>query len=74
MESFWPHTAFLFISAAEAAGDFLNSIQFNFICIALNHHYSLEGLNRPNIYDPDPCPKRERKNVERNLEDERRVG
>ena len=27
--------------------------QFNFICIALNHHYSLKGLNRPNIYD-DP--------------------
>ena len=26
-------------------------IQFNFICIALNHHYSLKGLNRPNIYD-----------------------
>ena len=27
------------------------SIQFNFICIALNHHYSLKGLNRPNTYD-----------------------
>ena len=24
--------------------------QFNFICIALNHHYSLKGLNRQNMY------------------------
>ena len=28
-----------------------NSIQFNFIWISLNHHYSLKGHNRPNIYD-----------------------
>ena len=27
------------------------TIQFNCICIALNHHYCLKGLNRPNIYD-----------------------
>ena len=27
-------------------GEEFNSIQFNFICIALNHHYSLKGLNR----------------------------
>ena len=25
-----------------------HSIQFNFI---INHHYSLKGINRPNIYD-----------------------
>ena len=33
-------------------------IQFNFICIAHNHHYSLKGLNRPNICDTPlyPCP------------------
>ena len=30
-------------------------IKWNCICIALNHHYSLKGLNRPNIYAPsDP--------------------
>ena len=28
-----------------------NTIQFNLICIALNHRYSLKGLNRPYIYD-----------------------
>ena len=35
-----------------------NSIQLNFICITLNHHYSLKGLNRPNICDTPlyPCP------------------
>jgi hypothetical protein len=26
-------------------------IQLNCICISLDHHYSLKGLNRPNIYD-----------------------
>ena len=26
-------------------------IQLNFIFIALNHHYSLKGLNSQNIYD-----------------------
>ena len=27
-----------------------NSIQFNYFCLALNHHYSLKVLNTPNIY------------------------
>ena len=29
--------------------------KFNFICIALNHRYSLKELNRPYIYDPPPA-------------------
>ena len=31
-------------------------IQFNFICIALNHRYSLKGLNRSIIYDTPLYP------------------
>ena len=38
-----------------------NSIQFNCISTALNHHDSLKGLNRPNIDDPTltPSPQKE---------------
>ena len=56
----------------------LNSLYL--ICIALNHRYSLKGLNRPYIYDIPLTltPKRARKNSlneqGRNLEKERRVG
>ena len=32
----------------------INSIQFNFMCIALNHLYRLKGLNRPSVYDTPP--------------------
>ena len=34
----------------------INSIQLNCICLALDHHYSLKGLNRPNIYDTPLYP------------------
>ena len=57
----------------------INSFQFNCICVALNHHYSLKGLNSANIYTPvSQPPKRTRKNSlnqqGRNHEEERRVG
>ena len=42
----------------------IGSIVFHFICIALNHRYSLKGLNRP-IYlrhPPDPSPPEGKKN------------
>ena len=29
----------------------VNVIKYNFICIALNHKYSLKGLKSPYIYD-----------------------
>ena len=56
-----------------------NSLQFNFICIALNHHHSLKGLNMPNIYDTPLCkpPQGQEKTPlnqqGRNLEKERMV-
>ena len=47
-------------------GDTHLNIQFNCncICIALDHRYSLKGLNKPYIYEPPPtlAPKRPRKN------------
>ena len=38
-----------------------NTIKFHFICITLNHHFSLKGLNRPNIYDITLTRLREKK-------------
>ena len=38
---------------------------FNFICTALNHHYSLKGLNRQNINDTTltQAPKKSKKEL-----------
>ena len=52
-------------------------IQFNFICKALNHHFSLKGLNKPSSYDTQ-APTRARKTSlnkqGRNLGKKSRVG
>ena len=40
-------------------GNTTQPIKFNLMCTALNHHYSLTGLNRQHIDDPDPSPQKD---------------